>query len=153
MAVPESFFPFTTLSSSKSTGHLFCRPNYMGPSHQGMSNLPAWPLFTPRSATIAYSAWLVLNFLHSFNKHWLIVVIDQADPIYWVGLPFPSSGNLPNRGMETASPAAREELAGRFFTTEPPGKPRQIASEGEMNIWSPQSLSLIRGGRQWKCKT
>ena len=40
---------------------------------------------------------------------------------YWSGLPFPSSGNLPDPGIEpmsTASPA----LAGGFFTTEPPGK-------------------------------
>ena len=34
-------------------------------------------------------------------------------------LPFPSSGDLPGPGIEPVSPA----LAGRFFTTEPPGKP------------------------------
>ena len=38
---------------------------------------------------------------------------------YWSGLPFPSPGDLPNPGLEPASPA----LAGRLFTTEPPGKP------------------------------
>ena len=38
---------------------------------------------------------------------------------YWSGLPFPSAGDLPNPGIEPESPA----LAGRFFTTEPPGKP------------------------------
>ena len=38
---------------------------------------------------------------------------------YWSGLPFPSPGDLPNPGIEPLSPA----LAGRFFTTEPPGKP------------------------------
>ena len=37
---------------------------------------------------------------------------------YWRGLPFPSPGDLPNPGIETASPA----LAGRFFATEPLGK-------------------------------
>ena len=41
---------------------------------------------------------------------------------YWSGLPFPSPGDLPKTGMEPESPA----LAGRFFTTEPPGKPRDI---------------------------
>ena len=35
---------------------------------------------------------------------------------YWSGLPFPSPGDLPNPGFEHVSP----ELAGRFFTTEPP---------------------------------
>ena len=34
--------------------------------------------------------------------------------------PFPSPGDLPDPGIELVSPA----LAGRFFTTEPPGKPR-----------------------------
>ena len=34
-------------------------------------------------------------------------------------MPFPSPGDLPDRGIEPASPA----LAGGFFTTEPPGKP------------------------------
>ena len=37
---------------------------------------------------------------------------------YWSGLPFPSPENLPDPGTEPASPA----LAGRFFTTGPPGK-------------------------------
>ena len=41
---------------------------------------------------------------------------------HWSGLPFPSLGHLLNPGIEPMSPA----LAGRFFTTEPPGKPRSI---------------------------
>ena len=41
---------------------------------------------------------------------------------YWSGLPFPSPGDLPDPGIKSMSPA----LAGRFFTTEPPGKPRSI---------------------------
>ena len=38
---------------------------------------------------------------------------------YWSGLPFPSPRDLPDPGIEPMSPA----LAGRLFTTEPPGKP------------------------------
>ena len=38
---------------------------------------------------------------------------------HWSGLPFSSPGDLPDPGINTASPA----LAGIFFTTEPPGKP------------------------------
>ena len=37
---------------------------------------------------------------------------------YWSGVPFPPPGDLPNSGIEPVSPA----LAGRFFTTESPGK-------------------------------
>ena len=38
---------------------------------------------------------------------------------YCSGLPLPLPGHLPNPGINPASP----ELAGRFFTTKPPGKP------------------------------
>ena len=38
---------------------------------------------------------------------------------YWSGLPFTSPGDLPDPGIRPGSPA----LAGRFFSTEPPGKP------------------------------
>jgi len=38
---------------------------------------------------------------------------------YWSGLPFPPPEDLPDPGIGPASPA----LAGRFFSTEPPGKP------------------------------
>ena len=44
---------------------------------------------------------------------------------YWSGLPFPSRKNLPNQGIKSTSPA----LAGRFFTTEPPGKPKLWLAE------------------------
>ena len=37
---------------------------------------------------------------------------------YWSELPFPPSGDLPDPGIKSGSPA----LAGRFFTTEPPRK-------------------------------
>ena len=40
--------------------------------------------------------------------------------VYWSRLPFSSPADLPDSGMEPASPA----LAGRLFTTEPPGKPQ-----------------------------
>ena len=38
---------------------------------------------------------------------------------YWSGLPFPSSEDLPDPGVEPKSPA----LAGEFFTSEPLGSP------------------------------
>ena len=38
---------------------------------------------------------------------------------YWSGLPFPSPGDLLGPGIKPPSLV----LAGRFFTTEPPGKP------------------------------
>ena len=41
---------------------------------------------------------------------------------YWKELPFPPPGDLPRSGIKQSSPA----LSGRFFTTEPPGKPRDF---------------------------
>ena len=41
---------------------------------------------------------------------------------YWSRLPCPPPGDLPNPGIELASPV----LAGGFFTTEPPGKPQPM---------------------------
>ena len=43
---------------------------------------------------------------------------------YWSGLPFPSAGDPPDPGTELLPSA----LAGGFFITEPPGKPRLLLS-------------------------
>ena len=40
---------------------------------------------------------------------------------YWTGLLFSSPGDFPNPGIEPVSPV----LAGRFFTTELPGKSKE----------------------------
>ena len=51
---------------------------------------------------------------------------------YWSGFPFPSLGDLPDPGIEPASPA----LAGRFFTAGPPGKPHYARGMGQKQlIW------------------
>ena len=42
---------------------------------------------------------------------------------YWDGLPFPPPGDLPQPGIEKSSPVF-PALASRFFTTEPPEKPK-----------------------------
>ena len=41
---------------------------------------------------------------------------------YWSGLPVPIPGGFPDPGTKLTSPA----LAGGFFTTAPPGKPKNI---------------------------
>ena len=47
---------------------------------------------------------------------------------YWSGLPFSSSGHLPNSGNKPESPGP-PALAGGFFTTEPYGKPRSVLNK------------------------
>jgi len=49
--------------------------------------------------------------------------MEFARQEYRSRLPFPTPGTLSNTGIETAS-LTSPELAGRFFTTEPPRKPR-----------------------------
>ena len=44
---------------------------------------------------------------------------------YWCGLPCPPPGDLPDPGIEPASPVAPCILAGGFSITEPPGKPKE----------------------------
>ena len=58
---------------------------------------------------------------------------------YWSRLPFTSSGDLPNPGTKPTSPT----LAGRFFTTEPPGKNPSPWGQ-ELAI----SISLLKRGRR-----
>ena len=42
---------------------------------------------------------------------------------YWSGLPFPLPGNISDPGIKPMSPTS-PTLAGRFFTTKPPGNPQ-----------------------------
>ena len=51
--------------------------------------------------------------------------VDCSRQEYWSGWPFPPPGGLPDSGIKPASPAY-PALAGRFFTTEPPGKPMYV---------------------------
>jgi len=60
--------------------------------------------------TVAHQAPLSLGFLRQE---------------YWRRLPFPPPGDLPDPGMELTTPAS-PALAGKFFTTEPSGKPKQL---------------------------
>ena len=73
-----------------------------------------------------YMLWLL--FSHSVTSNsaipWTVacqVSLATALPRqeYWSGLPFPFPGDLPQPGIQLASPA----LASEFLTTEPPGKP------------------------------
>ena len=57
---------------------------------------------------------------------------------YWSGLPFPSAGDLPDPGIELASPA----LAGGFFTAAPPGKPSEAPRKVNYEVSSYSQMPL-----------
>ena len=60
---------------------------------------------------------------------------------YWSELPFLSSGDLPDPGIECSPPA----LAGGFLTTEPPGKPFLLFTlpPVSISISPPQSRKIL----------
>ena len=71
---------------------------------------------------------------------------------YWSGLPFPIPGDHPNPGINPTSPVS-PALAGRFFTTMPPGKPFiahvQNAEPGLFR-WSESGLVKIAGSIEFR---
>ena len=87
---------------------------------------------------------------HSLSCIWFLAtpwtVAHQAPPSvefsrqeYWSGLPCSPPGPLPNPGIEPTS-LASPALAGRFFTTEPPGKPNKNAGKQanlDVTDWHP----------------
>ena len=106
-------------------------------------SFPMSMLFTSGGqSTGASASVLLINIqgLISFRINWLISLLSKglsrifsrtriqkhqfssdhgiSQERIWSGLPFPSPGDLSNSGIKPTSPA----LAGRFFTTEPPGK-------------------------------
>ena len=78
---------------------------------------------------------------------------------YWSGLPFPPPRDLPNPGMEDASPGCLE-WSSRFFPTEPHGKAQScIYVNPNLSIcptltaiartWN--SLNVQRQMNEWEC--
>ena len=54
--------------------------------------------------------------------HWTSLSVGFSRQEYWSGLPFLFPGDLPDPGIKPMSPVS-PAMAGRYFTTEPPGKP------------------------------
>ena len=69
---------------------------------------------------------------------------------YWSRLPFPSPGDLPNPGIKTMSPVAPAQ-AGRFFTTEPPGKPRRFLRITKKHVRVDEGSSWMKGSPSLAC--
>ena len=90
---------------------------YSAPMMAGNGRLPKWmapvcpiplsqKLFSFLIMESLFSHWVKSN---SFETLWRVAHDDLSIRFprqeYWSGLPFPSPGNLPNPGMEPASPA------------------------------------------------
>ena len=88
---------------------------------------PRGPLrYTPKCIILYNNCWclvtkscLALLWPHGDCTHQVLLSMGFASQEHWSGLPFPSPGDLLDPGIKLWSPA----LAGRFYTTEQPGKP------------------------------
>ena len=70
----------------------------------------------------------MLNYVQLFATLWTAICLAPLSKElfrqeYWSGLPFPPPEDLPDPAIEPYS-SASPALAGGFFTTEPPGKPK-----------------------------
>ena len=58
------------------------------------------------------------------------------------GLPFPSPGDLPNPGIKPIASCCISCLAGRFFTTEPPGKGKVKVVQSSSVLCNPMNYTV-----------
>ena len=75
--------------------------------------------------------------LQSLRLKWTVVhqaplSMEFSRQEYWNGLTFPSSGDLPNSGIEPSSLASLA-LAGRFFTTTSTREAREDTGKSVLN--------------------
>ena len=88
----------------------------------------------------------LLNHVRLFVTPWTVarqapLSIEFSRQEYYSGLPFPTLGNLPNSGTEPMC-LVSSVLAGRFFTTMPPGKPLLKSTWGQLeNVNQQDKLS------------
>ena len=108
-------------SCKKLAAHLFAW-NVHGP---GGKSLTFSTKLHPLPSTHVYACllscvWLLVTLWTVAHQAPLSTGFSMQE--YQSGLPFPSPGDLPNPGIEPASPVS-PALGGDFSTTEPPGKP------------------------------
>ena len=71
---------------------------------------------------------------------------------YWSALPFPTPRDLPNSGIKPLSPGT-PALAGRFFTTEPPGKSSPVCYVNFLDIsWGVWRSLCLKAAQDKPCK-
>ena len=71
--------------------------------------------------------------LHRLQRAWLLCPWGFPVKNTGMGLPFPSSGDLPNWDIKPMSPG----LAGRFFTTEPAAAAAAKSLQSCPTLWNP----------------
>ena len=95
------------------------------------------PMNTVHLVIVVVAVVQSLSCVWLFATQWFIALqapLSMGFPRqeYWSRLPLPPPGDLPRLGIEPASPA----LAGRFFTTEAPGKPSWLLYLSQWTWWN-----------------
>ena len=80
------------------------------------------------SVSVIYVCACVFSHVQFFVTPWIVthqasLSMEFSMQEYWVGLPFPSPGDLPDPGIEPRSPVLQADS----FHVEPLGKPKSIA--------------------------
>ena len=90
------------------------------------------PLSSKALAPSFYWLWKSLSHVWLFATPRTIQSMQFSRPEYWSGQPFPSSGHLPNPGIEPRSPNCRQFLY-------------QLSHKGSPSIdcWGPRALSTM----------
>ena len=70
--------------------------------------------------------------------------VEFSGQEYWSGLPFPPPGDLPDPQIKSTS-LMSPALAGKFFTSEPPGKPKSATLQFKIHklFWGKKKELLI----------
>ena len=110
-------------------------PWYMALSHFKFEMLNMFHYLSETQVTWSAIKGVIIPSLLFSHSVWLYAIpwtVAHQAPLsmgflmqeHWSGLPFPSTGDLPNPGIKPMSPA----LAGGSLTAEPPGKPKYLVS-------------------------
>ena len=101
-------------------------------------------VFTPPYVHLPLSIHSKSINMHSLPPLWMVACqAPLSRQEYWVGLSFPSAGDLPDPGIEPRSPTLQVDTS----PAEPPGKPNMHRShqyyEGHRKCFSSMSLSFL----------
>ena len=108
----------------------------------------SWGLFLVHACTHVCRHCLVFRSHLTSETPWTVThqaPLSFSRQEHWSGLLFPSPGDIPDPGIEPASPA----WADRFFTTKPSGKPRACTFPGPEHICADMRAHLHAS--TWPC--
>ena len=78
----------------------------------------------------------------AYSPHQTPLSMEFSRQGYWSGLPFPSSGHLPDSGIEPMSPVS-PALSGRFFTSSPTWEALGSNEASPNSLWEGHLLPSV----------